>query len=173
MSYATITVKATRDAVLEALRAQAVTATVTTHGAYSVVVSQDVLASTLKDVWFSTPESPLPQLAQSLSSTLQAPALAVLNWDDDLLRFWAYQTGKLTSEYDSNPSYATCTITSPELSDAQALASTFGLEDRAFSIGKLLARRKGLGFISESGRLRQLLEALNLPLEAAAPTQVS
>ena len=168
MSYATITVKASRDAVQEALLELGAAATVAAHGEYSVVSSADLLAKTLKDVWFSTPESPLPKLAQTLSARLHAPALAVLNWDEDLLRFWAFDAGTLRSEYDSNPSYATCTITSPELSDAHALASTFGLEEKGVGVAKLLARRKGLGFVTESGRLRLMLEALGLPLEAAA-----
>lgn len=173
MSYATITIRAKPADVLEVLRQRNINANVTAHGAYSVVSSDDLLAKTLKDVWFSTPESPLPQLAQHLSNVLNAPALAALNWDEDLLRFWVFDAGTLASEYDSNPSYATCTITSPELSDANALAAAFGLEHKAESIAKVLGRRKGLGFVTESGRLRLILEALGLPLQAAGGVPAS
>ena len=53
-------------------------------------------------------------------------AVAFLEFEADVLRFWAFEDGVLRVQYDSSPTFATCTITRPEGSDLQLLAELFG-----------------------------------------------
>ena len=128
---------------------------------------------TMTDVWFSTPESLLPAKAQA--SSAGGAALAIMQWEGDVLKLWAFQHGLLRTEYDSSPSFATCTITPPVSTGTELLGELFGKPENATAITKLLARKKGLGFISETQRLEQLLNLLGVkqtqPLET--PPQVS
>ncbi len=121
----------------------------------------------MTDVWFSTPESPLPALAKAQSAS--GVALAVLEWETDVLKLWAFKDGNLELEYDSSPSFATCTITPPVSTGAGDLAALFGVPERSGAVSRLLSRKKGLGFISESQRLTQLLGLLG----ATAETQTA
>ncbi len=117
------------------------------------------------EVWYANLESPLPELALEISKKLESIALAVINWDDDLLRFWVFLNGEFITTYDSNPSYATCTITPPELEPdtGEKLATLFKVPEKAEAIRKLLTRKKGFGFINETQRLEQLFALLEIP----------
>jgi hypothetical protein len=125
----------------------------------------------MTDVWFSTPESPLPAKAQALSA--DSTALAVMQWEGDVLKLWAFQNGTLITEYDSSPSFATCTITPPVSSGTDLLGALFGKPENDVAITKLLARKKGLGFISETQRLEGLLNLLGVEQTRAAQLEVS
>jgi hypothetical protein len=137
--------------------------TVVGQGAWSMITRTDLEPKQMNDVWFITPESPLPKLAKELSEQLETMALAVLNWENDVLKIWAFERGVLHLEYDSNPSFANCTIT-PPIGDGGELARIAGVPDKAEGAKKLLARKRGLGFINETQRLEQLGTLLNLPL---------
>ena len=129
-------------------------------GVLSKIASSTVMPASFQDVWFITDDSPLPKLAREVSQKLGTVALAALDWEGDLLKLWAFSSGEIAYRYDSNPSYATCTVTSPEQDAPGTLAELFNVPEKSRAIGQLLSRRKGLGFISETDRLRQLLEML-------------
>jgi hypothetical protein len=161
MSEAKIFLKATRAQVLEVVRDFALEV----RGEFFVVSGKDLEPVSLVDAWYISSESPLVKLAAELSSRISSPVLAMLNWENDLLRLWVYSGGKLLSEYDSNPSYATCTVTKPELEHPEAFAEAFGVPERSEAISKLLARKRGLGFMNETGRFALLARELDIPLE--------
>ncbi len=117
------------------------------------------------EVWYADLESPIPKFATEISHKLQCATLGIINWDDDLLRIWAFSGGEFVTTYDSNPSYATCTITPPELEPdtGEKLATLFNVPQKAEPVRKLLTRKKGFGFINETQRLEQLLALLEIP----------
>jgi hypothetical protein len=137
--------------------------TVAGQGEWSVITRQELEPVEMKDVWFISPESPLPALAKDLSQQLETVALAVLNWENEVMKIWAFERGALQLEYDSNPSFANCTIT-PPIGDGGELARVAGKPDKSDAAKKLLARKRGLGFINETQRLEQLSALIELPL---------
>ena len=161
MSEARIFVKATRAQVLEVVQ----DAEREVRGGFVVISGKQLEPGSLVDAWYISSESPLLKMAVELSLRLASPVLAMLNWENDLLRLWVYSDGNLLSEYDSNPSYATCTVTKPELEHPEALANAFGVPERSEAISKLLARKRGLGFMNETGRFTLLAKELGIPLE--------
>jgi hypothetical protein len=161
MSEARIFVKATQAQVLEVVREFKLEV----RGEFVVISGQQLEPGSMVDAWYISSESPLLNLAVELSSQISSPVLAMLNWENDLLRLWVYSAGKLLSEYDSNPSYATCTVTRPELEHPRAFAEAFGVPERSEAISKLLARKRGLGFMNETGRFELLAKELGIPLQ--------
>lgn len=115
----------------------------------------------MQDVWFSDSHSPLATRAKALSQD-GTPALALLEYEGDVLKFWAFEQGVLTIEYDSSPSFATCTITPPSGTNLEHLAALFGVPEQSKAVVQLLGRKRGLGFINERDRLRQLLGLLEI-----------
>ena len=162
MSEAKIFLKATQAQVLEVVQ----DFKLEVRGEFMIVSGRQLEPGSMVDAWFISSESPLFKTATELSSRLAGPVLAMLNWENDLLRLWVFSGGKLLSEYDSNPSYATCTVTKPELTQPKAFASAFGVPARSEAISKLLARKRGLGFMNETGRFGLLAKELGIPLEA-------
>jgi hypothetical protein len=161
MSEAKIFLKATQAQVLAVVQEFELEV----HGEFVVISGKQLEPSSLVDAWYISSESPLVKLAAKLSSKISSPVLAMLNWENDLLRIWVYSGGKLLSEYDSNPSYATCTVTKPELEHPEAFANAFGVPERSEAISKLMARKRGLGFLNETGRFELLAKELGIPLE--------
>jgi hypothetical protein len=161
MSEAKVFVKANRADVLEVVQ----DFELEVRGEFVVISGKQLEPGSMVDAWYISSESPLLKLAVELSSKLSSPVLAMLNWENDLLRLWVYSDGKLLSEYDSNPSYATCTVTRPELEHPKAFAEAFGVPERSEAISKLLARKRGLGFMNETGRFHLLAKELGIPLE--------
>lgn len=130
------------------------------------ILRDDALTpQSMTDVWFATPESPLPARARELSAN--AVSLAALQWEADVVKLWAFNDGALELEYDSSPSFANCTITAPVSAGTGKLGTLFGHPENDATLERLLSRRKGLGFISESQRLAQVLELLGVKLEVA------
>jgi hypothetical protein len=115
----------------------------------------------LKAVWFAGADSPLATHAKGLSQNGQ-PALAVLEYEGDSLKLWLFEKGVLSTEYDSSPSFATCTITPPVGENVERLALAFGVPHNAKAVQQLLGRKRGFGFINERDRLKQLLGLLGL-----------
>ncbi len=130
---------------------------------WTIVTRDDLEPREMNDVWFITNASTLPGFAKQLSEQLQTVCLAILNWENDVLKIWVFERGALKLEYDSNPSFVSCTITPPEGIGGE-LAVYAGVPDKAQAVKKLLARRRGLGFINETQRLEQLSVLLNAPL---------
>jgi hypothetical protein len=161
MSEAKVLVKATQAQVLEVVQ----DFELEVRGEFIVVSGTQLEPTSLVDAWYISSESPLVKLAAQISSKISNPVLAMLNWENDLLRLWVYSEGKLLSEYDSNPSYATCTVTKPELEHPRAFTEAFGVPERSEAISKLLARKRGLGFMNETGRFQLLAKELGIPLE--------
>ena len=161
MSEARIFVKATRTQVLEVVQQFELEV----RGEFVVVSGKSLEPGSMVDAWYISSESPLLKTAAALSGKLSGPILAMLNWENDLLRLWVFSGGNLLSEYDSNPSYATCTVTKPELGHPEAIAQAFGVPERSEAISKLLARKRGLGFMNETGRFELLAKELGIPLE--------
>jgi hypothetical protein len=121
----------------------------------------------MTEVWFATPDSPLNAQARERSKN-GATSLSVLQWEADVLKLWAFQDGELQFEYDSSPSFATCTITPPVASGTGDLAALFGRPASSAAVARLLSRKKGLGFISENQRLAQLLGLLGVNTPASS-----
>jgi hypothetical protein len=163
MSEVKIFLKTTKAQVLEVVQ----DLELEVRGEFVVVSGKQLEPGSLVDAWYISNESPLVKLAAELSSKISSPVLAMLNWENDLLRLWVYSDGNLLSEYDSNPSYATCTVTKPELEHPEALAQAFGVPERSEAISKLMARKRGLGFMNETGRFQLLAKELGIPLEVA------
>ncbi len=162
MSEAKIFIKASRDQVLEVVQEFELEV----RAEFVVVSGRQLEPGSLVDAWYISSESLLLKLAVQISSKISIPILAMLNWENDLLRLWVFSDGKLLSEYDSNPSYATCTVTKPETEHPEAFARAFGVPERAAAISRLLARKRGLGFMNETGRFQLLAKELGIPLEA-------
>jgi hypothetical protein len=158
MSTATVIVQAAKNTVLNAF--PNLSKDIVQDGVFCRITSSSILPASFQDVWFITDDSPLPKLAREVSSTLGTVALAALDWEGDLLKLWAFQSSQIAYRYDSNPSYATCTVTSPEQDAPGTLAELFNVPEKSRAIGQLLSRRKGLGFINETDRLQQLLALL-------------
>jgi hypothetical protein len=160
MSEAKIFVKATQTQVLEVVQ----DFELEVRRAFVIISGTQLEPGSMVDAWYISSESPLLKLAAELSRKISSPVLAMLNWENDLLRLWVYSGGKLLSEYDSNPSYATCTVTKPELQHPEAFAQAFAVPERSEAISKLLARKRGLGFLNETGRFQLLVKELGIPL---------
>ena len=130
------------------------------------ILRDDALTpQSMTEVWFATPESPLPARARELSAN--AVSLAALQWEADVVKLWAFKDGALELEYDSSPSFANCTITAPVSTGTGKLGTLFGQPEYDGILERLLSRRKGLGFISETQRLAQILELLGVKLEGS------
>jgi hypothetical protein len=159
LNLATVIVNKTRAEIM----AQFPDLVVTDQGDFSRIQSPEPKAFT--EVWYANLESPLPELAAEISKKLEAVTLAVINWDDDLLRIWAFSSGEFVTTYDSNPSYATCTITPPELEPdtGEKLAGLFHVPEQAKAVKQVLTRKKGFTFINETQRLEQLFALLKIP----------
>jgi hypothetical protein len=133
------------------------------HAEFSTVKAPEPQAFT--EVWYANLESPIPKLTVEISRKLTCSTLGVINWDDDLLRFWVFSSGEFVTMYDSNPSYATCTITPPELEPdtGEKLASLYAVPEKSKAIQQVLTRKKGFTFINETQRLKQLFTLLKIP----------
>ncbi len=163
MATSSLLVRADRDTVQNALNALKVNGNIVWNGGFVRVVADGLRPDNLNDAWLMGQGSPLPSTAQRLSQRTGSLVLAQLNWDGEWLRLWAFQNGELAFQYDSNPSFLTCTVSSPDADAPGVLAELFGVPDKARAITQLLTRRKGLGFISETQRAEQLEALLGVP----------
>ncbi len=83
--------------VVEALRARGQSAYVTPASGGTIMVYDESTESQDKKV--------ILKLGAELSTELGAPILAVLNHDDDVLRYWLFRGDSLVDEYNSFPGY--------------------------------------------------------------------
>jgi hypothetical protein len=108
----------------------------------------------------------IAELASGLSRDLSCAVLAVLNHDDDVLRYQLYEKGELTDEYDSSPGYfdPAGKPSSPAGGDPQRLCSAFGASDM-IAVGRVL-RKSALdkdGYVFAIQRHFDLVRALGIP----------
>ena len=81
----------------------------------------------------------IKQLGERLSKDLDAPVLAVLNHDDDILSYWLFEAGKLADEYNSCPGYFTDEGGDrPAGGDANKLCAAFGVSTKSKAVEKIL-----------------------------------
>lgn len=105
-------------------------------------------------------------LGELLSSSLDAPVLAVLNHDDDLLWYGLFEHGECTDEYDSSPGYfdPEGMPQPPSGGDVEKLCAAFGSlnHDEIAQILKKSAMDDD-GYLFAIDRHEDLVKALNLP----------
>lgn len=109
----------------------------------------------------------LRKLADTLSSKLRCPALAVLNHDDDVLMYSLHENGKLVDEYNSSPGYFESGPGEPPAGgDASRLARAFGVASTT-DVEDVLHTPNGAGsgegYVFEAERHQELVEALGAP----------
>jgi hypothetical protein len=111
----------------------------------------------------------LRELGDSLSVKLGCVALAVLIHDDDLLLYTLHESGKVVDEYASASFDET--DAAPEGGDSARLCRAFGASD-ATRVETILrtdrAGGSGGGYVFETERHEDLVNALGLPLFAVA-----
>jgi hypothetical protein len=163
MATSSLLIRADKKTVQDALRTLKIKENIVTDSVFIRVVADELTPEHLNDAWLMDLGSPLPSTAQRLSQRTGSLVLAQLNWNGEWLKLWAFQNGELAFQYDSNPSFVTCTVSSPDADAPGVLAELFGVPEKARAITQLLTRRKGLGFISETQRAEQLEALLGVP----------
>jgi hypothetical protein len=163
MSYALIAVKAPPVETQNTLSKLGRSAKILEDSGYTLV--QDEVLGSQYDLeqLYSGKESDLEKLGRELSSALHTTTFAVLNFDNDILAFFAYSSGERIGQYNSSPNYLACSTTPPVAENVEELATLFGKPDSARGITQLLGRKKGLGFTNERQRHEQLADLLGLP----------
>lgn len=105
-------------------------------------------------------------MASWLSYEFSCPVLAMLNHDDDVLRYFLYDNGVLVDEYDSAPGYfqAGGGTAGPVGGNAKKLCAAFGAGDLA-TVEQILRApaAAGDGYMVELDRHAALAAALGLP----------
>lgn len=109
----------------------------------------------------------MKKLSGTLSAKLRCAALGVLNHDDDILMYFLHENGKLIDEYNSSPAYFdTGPGEPPDGGDASALCRAFGCAT-TFGVEQVLQTPSGAGdgegYVFESERHQELVEALGVP----------
>ena len=163
MGTSSLLIRADKKTVRNALKTLKIKGNTVWNGGFARVVADGLTPENLNDAWLIDLGSPLPSTAQALSQRTGSLVLAQLNWNGEWLKLWAFQNGELAFQYDSNPSFVTCTVSSPDADAPGVLAELFGVPDNTQAIMQLLRRRKGLGFISETQRAEQLEALLGVP----------
>jgi len=162
--YTNITVRGPRrEDVAETLRAGE-RAAILSPTAEGVTVVYDAEAESQDDTVVS--------LAKRLSAEHHCVAWALLNHDDDLLRYWLFDGGELVDEYDSSPGYFTGEGGGPSVGDARKLCAAFGAVDAAEPVEDVLRYNRAVEdqqsgrYVFETERHLDLCKALRLPLFA-------
>ena len=163
MGTSSLLIRAGKKTVRAAIKALGIVGDVVSEGKYSKLTADQLTPKTLNDAWLISLESPLPSAARAISEQTSSLVLAHLNWGGEWLKLWAFHNGDVAFQYDSNPSFVTCTVSSPDVDAPGILAELFGVPDHTRAITQLLSRRKGLGFITETQRFEQLLTLLGVP----------
>ncbi|SRR6266404_7314757 len=84
-------------------------------------------------------DAAIKDLGKQVSNELDAPVLAVLNHDDDILAYWLFESGKLADEYNSCPGYFTdAGDDAPAGGDAKKLCAAFGVSTEAEAVERIL-----------------------------------
>lgn len=168
-SYTTITFRGSGpEAVRDALEEQKIQASIAESTGEYTVLNLEQTSPTLDR--FYQQQDEFREVAVGLSKRLEAPALAAMNLDDELLLLWAFDKGELVFQYDSNPMVLGCPVCSyssetvpAEISDVGRLTELFGVPQNTRALRSWLRRGRGLGFLDETSRHRQIVRLLGLP----------
>jgi hypothetical protein len=161
-TYSGIFVAAERSAVLAALAELRYTGWVgPQEGRWVVLVPSKVHGAVAGE------KRTAPDVAQALSATAGAPALAALVEHDKLLLMWAYSAGEAVGTYVSDPTVARPwddeASIEPEGSEhAPAIAAAWGVPEKAHDLEELLAEELGES-TNESERVTSVLRLLAMP----------
>jgi hypothetical protein len=104
----------------------------------------------------------IERIGALLSREADAPVLAVLNHDDDILCYWLFEDGRLSDSYNSCPDY----FGEPDLADsdaggdAQRLCEALSVPSAAAAVDGIL---RGDDYVFAMERHAALAEALGLP----------
>ncbi len=125
-----------------------------------IIRDPELEPKTLHEVLLADTNGTLATRAKALSK--DGLAMAVLEYESDSLKIWVFKNGVLEVEYNSSPTFATCTITPPEGHQLEQLAALYGVPEQTKAIQQLLSRKRGYGFLNEQQRLEKLLALLRL-----------
>jgi hypothetical protein len=148
-----------RDAVIDTLRDMGRTAYIApTSNGNTVVYDREC-----DDQSFDAIE----KLGTELSSALNAPVLAILDHDDDILFYWLFESGQLIDDYNSCPSYfdEMADPSGPSGFDAVKLCAAFGCRQNVNRVAEILQKSSfdEDGYVFAMERHQDLAEALELP----------
>lgn len=158
--YTNFTVRsADRDAVVDTLRAMGRTAYVAPVSNGNTVLYDRECDDQSFDA--------IEKVGTELSSALNAPVLGILDHDDDILCYWLFESGQLTDEYNSCPSYfdEIADPSGPSEFDAAKLCAAFGCHQKVDRVAKVLQKSSfdEDGYVFAMERHQDLAEALELP----------
>lgn len=102
-------------------------------------------------------EEDILAVAGAVSKDLGCTLLAVLNHDDDILRYWLFTAGDLVDEYNSCPDYATDGSAAPTGGNAVQLCSAFGVAGVVGQVEKALHHTKYGFAVEQHSTLAKLL----------------
>lgn len=106
-------------------------------------------------------EGAIKTVAERTSRDLEAPVLAVLNHDDDVLAYWLFESGDLVDEYNSCPGYFDDGEQTPAGGDAKKLCAAFGATANVQQVSEILGSEE---FVFAFKRHTDLAELLRLPM---------
>ena len=151
--YANISLRTqNRDLVVETLRELRRVAFVS-HSTNRWLVVYD------RDIETAEPED-VGELAAHLSSVCGSIAVPVSDYDDDILWFRVYDSGRLIDEYNSAPAYFQGTQSIPEGGSEQALVAIFKVVEAEKQVKEILHERE---YAVQIERHAALAEILGLP----------
>ena len=159
--YANVTLRAAdTDAIVQTLTSQRRRALVAPAIAGCTVIFDEAIEGASRE---------LARFAAELSRRHGCATLAVMIADDDVLWYALYQAGRLDHEYDSNPNYDSGPPAPPKGGNGAALASAFGVPERAAELERVLRVPSGQeGYLFEHKRHAELVRLLGLPDIAVA-----
>jgi hypothetical protein len=103
-------------------------------------------------------DSIVKALGSQVSRDLDAPVLAVLNHDDDILCYWLFTGGKLVDEYNSCPGYFTGGDAAPTGGDAQKLCAAFAVPAQVQEVQTILRNQDYVFALERHHALAALLQ---------------
>lgn len=112
-------------------------------------------------------EERISALAAELSKTLGCPAIAVFEFDDDVLYYRLIEAGVVTDEYNSEPDYFDFGAKhipprGPQGGDAERLCTALQRIDARERVDRILHEQDA--YLEAPDRHRKLVEALGMPV---------
>lgn len=109
-----------------------------------------------------------PDTAQQLTQYLGCSGILVVNFDDDILLYWLYQSGQLLDEYNSHPDYSeenSTTPLQPTGGNARILCEAFNKTDYFSKVDKILHPEDDSSYLDENNRHSDLANLLGWPTQ--------